>query len=118
MHNKSIWHWDSDLICWVAFVEGIMVLSDTFIQKLDAYDWKVKIIPSAGGTEFTTIVAVGSCLYLTRHIMDAKDGDVIYRRDISGDADGIFDARFINLSLYAWDRPLGYYDPTVIRERK
>ena len=49
--------------------------------------------------------------------MDAEDGDIIYRRDISGDADDIFDARFINLSRYAWDRPIGYNDPTVIRER-
>ena len=121
MNNRSIWHWDSDLRCWVAFVEDIMVLSDTYVQRLDAYDWRVKIVPAAGGTEFRTIVAIervdDRCLYLTRYIMDAEDGDIIYRRDITGDADGIFDARFINLSRYAWDRPFGYNDPTVIRER-
>ena len=113
MRNR--WNWCSQRRCWFTLIDGITILADTYLGKLDEYDWSVKIIPRANGAEFKTIATYTDrrYLYLTRHIMDADDGDIIVRRDVSDD--NVFDARFANLSLYAWDRPAGYSDPTVIR---
>lgn len=98
---KSQWTWDKDLICWVAFIGGVMVLSDDNVTKLDRYNWQKKIVPPSEGKAYFVTIQSTTGEYLTRVIwgLQVGDPDMIYRRDISGDQDDIYDARFKNLIL-------------------
>lgn len=110
MYKTNIWYWDAELQCNVTIIEDLTVLCDASRTELEKHIFRMQVVPkhNSSGDDFLTIRSkTGE--YLTRIIMGLETGDsrVVLRRDISGDANNVYDARYKNLVIYESGSPEG-----------
>jgi len=102
MCKTNIWYWDSELQCNVTMIGDLTVLCDASRSELEKHTFKMRTIPArSSGEDFLTVVS-NNGEYLSRLVIGLEVGDprVVLRRDISGDANNIYDARYKNLVVY------------------
>jgi hypothetical protein len=117
VHRKTENSWEYDLAndYYYTILEKkhhtvkVMIDGDDY-SYVDGYEW---ILNSDATAVITRGRVDGKGLSLLHEIMQADDGDIVYRADVSDPC--VFDARTSNLVVYPADRPKGYRDDRIKR---